>query len=84
LLEKASFFKNLFGIIKLTEYQEKTLISDYENGGLRVPHLDTVVKSLKSSWIRRLCHTNSTWSRVFNETIGNISNLGRFGCDYAM
>ena len=69
---------------KTDRISRKTLILDYEDGGLRVPHLDTVVKSLKLTWIRRLFQTDSTWSRVFNENIGNISDLVRFGCDYAM
>jgi len=42
-----------------------------ENGGLALTNIDTLCKSIKVSWIRRLISTDGGWQRLFQDTICN-------------
>lgn len=77
-------FLDIFGVIKLIKYLEKTLLSDYEKDGCRMFHIDICIKSLKLYWIRRLLNSNSEWSMLFNEVMNcNTAHLTHLGSQYS-
>jgi exonuclease III len=81
-LEK-SFFKFIWGG-KNDKIARKTLQLDFKRGGCRMIDLDTFIKSLKLTWIRRLLIQSSAWSNLFCEiTHCDISHLFQFGADYS-
>lgn len=77
------FYKYIWGN-KIDKVSRKTLQLGYDKGGCRMVHIDTYIKSLKLTWIRRLLHSNSEWSMFFNEVINcNTANLIQFGSKYS-
>ena len=55
-------------------------ILNYNQGGLKMLDIATIIKSLKITWIRRLhLATNQPFAEFFNENIYNISDLFSLG-----
>ena len=64
-----------------------TLISDYKNGGLRMPHIETLIKTQRIMCMKKYldCH-NSTWKMFLNSYLADFvcsfiikcNNDGRF------
>ena len=42
------------------------LTKDYKEGGCRMVHIDTFIKSLKLSWIRRIFYSDASWKTLFS------------------
>ena len=56
------------------------LIQDYLDGGLKMINTDWHIKSLKSTWIRRLLKNDTAlWTQMFDNVIGPIHNLTMLG-----
>ena len=52
------------------------LIQDYLDGGLKMINTDWHIRSLKSTWIRRLLKNDTAlWTQMFDNVIGPINNL---------
>jgi hypothetical protein len=62
-LEKA-LYKFIWGD-KIDKISRKTLQLDFESSGNRMTNIDTFIKSLKLTWIRRIFTTNSNWINIF-------------------
>lgn len=56
---------------KPAKVKTTTMIGNFENGGLKMPHFSTIVKSQKIMWIKRLCkETNSNWQNIAWKQMG--------------
>lgn len=56
------------------------MIQDYLDGGLKMINTDWHIKSLKSTWIRRLLKNDTAlWTQMFDNVIGPINNLTMLG-----
>lgn len=56
----------------------------YEHGGLRMVDINSYIKGLKSTWIRRLIkNNNSKWKTLLENSI-NLEKLLNTGSDYVM
>lgn len=51
----------------MDKVSRKTLQVDYEKDGCRMIHIDTNIKSLKLTSIRRLLHSYLEWYMFFNK-----------------
>ena len=59
------------------------MINSYENGGLRVLDFDTLVKSLRLSWLKRLyVGENAGWKCYLNHLLKQYGDRFLFHCDY--
>ena len=68
LKELEVFFFNFIWHNKRDKIARKTVIQNYENGGLKMVHLESFIKNLKVSWLQRLLHSNSGWVTLFYHT----------------
>ena len=59
------FFKFLWG--NTDRVARNTMIQDHEFGGCKMIHLESFIKSLKLTWIRRLIKSDSLWKHIFHE-----------------
>ena len=61
----------------------KVMVQNYEFGGCKMIHLDSYVKALKLTWVRRIINGESQWKTIFLElTKCNTVFLMQFGIDY--
>ena len=68
-------FKYLWNY-KPDKIKRMQITQDYQNGGLRMINLDSYIKALKSTWIRRLLTNNGAlWIDVFEHIIGNVTKI---------
>ena len=60
------------------------LVQDYAEGGLRMVHLDSFIKSMKLSWIRRLLisESHAQWAQLYDHLLGCPALLFKFGDAY--
>ena len=59
-----------------------SLINDYEGGGLRMLHIESFINSLKCSWVRRYCSTDtSTWKIFFDLALRQYGGIFLFNCN---
>ena len=60
------------------------MIKDYNDGGCRIVHVPSFIKSLKLSWIKRLFNSEATWTRPFFPSFKtDLFKLQLFGNSYA-
>ena len=52
-------------VAKHIEFQKIQMIKDYNDGGCRMVHVPSFIKSLKLSWIKRLFNSEATWTHLF-------------------
>ena len=45
----------------------KTMIQDYEHGGCRMIQIESFIKALKLTWVRRIIKSESQWKNIFLE-----------------
>ena len=71
------FIKNLNEIFsrflwnhKKGKINRNLLAQDYESGGLKLTHIETQIKALKSRWIRYILLENEEWIRVLQMVSG--------------
>ena len=41
------------------------MIQDYEHGGCRMIQIESFIKSLKLTWVRRIIKSESQWKNIF-------------------
>ena len=63
-LLESMLFKYIWGS-KMDRISRKQIVKDYGEGGCRMIHLPSFLKSLKVSWIKRLMNTNAAWTELF-------------------
>ena len=61
----------------------KAMINNFENGGLNVLDFETMVKSLRLAWLRRLyIDEDAGWKRYIRFLITPFGGYLLFHCDY--
>ena len=59
------------------------LIQDYADGGLRMVHIPSFVKSLKLTWIRRIFSDEASWKNlIFSELDINMFLFYTYGLEF--
>lgn len=60
-----------------------TIISDIDNGGLKMIHFESMVKSQKVMWVKRLCNSDhGSWKVIPSLLIHNMSIIDFLKCSY--
>ena len=60
-------------------------INTFENGGIRMIDLDSMVKALRLAWLKRTFSTNvNTWKTYFMHLLGDVGGSLIFQCNYTM
>ena len=74
-------FKFLWkGVDKVTRL---STINDYQRSGLKMIDLETMVKSLRLSWLKRIfSENNGTWKMYLRHQLKNVGGLFLFHCNY--
>ena len=67
---------------KPDKIKRKQLYQNHSSGGLRMIDLNSFIKSLKLTWIRRLQKDDKGYLNIFNESYPNIKQLHLYGSDY--
>ena len=72
---------------KKDKIKRRVMISDYDNGGLRAPSIDTMAKSLKLAWIPRLLseeeNSEDSWKAIPNYLLDKFGGLNfLLRCNY--
>ena len=66
----------------IEKVKRQTLVKQYIYGGLKMIDIDNFIKSLKSTWIRRIITNNrKDWINVFEHTVCPTNHLVDFGID---
>ena len=70
-------------ISKIHKIKKNIIIQDYRYGGLKMIDYTDFICALKSSWIRRLIHSDANWVKLLKAEIKiDIKNLWTRGSDY--
>ena len=74
-------FKFLWkGVDKVTRL---STINDYQRSGLKMIDLETMVKSLRLSWLKIIfSENNGTWKMYLRHQLKNVGGLFLFHCNY--
>lgn len=68
---------------KVHKVKKNIIIQDYRYGGLKMIDYMEFVCALKSTWIRRLIHSNTKWVKLFESELGlKIETLWEKGSDF--
>ena len=72
---------------KKDKIKRRVMISDYDNGGLRAPSIDTMAKSLRLAWIPRLLseeeNSEDSWKAIPNYLLDKFGGLNfLLRCNY--
>ena len=72
---------------KKDKIKRRVMISDYDNGGLRAPSIDTMAKSLRLAWIPRLLseeeNSEDSWKAIPNYLLDKFAGLNfLLRCNY--
>ena len=60
-----------------------SVINDYENGGLKMIDLESMVKSLRLAWLKRLFNdSNATWKTYLLHLLGPVGGRFFLNCNY--
>ena len=60
-----------------------SLINEYEEGGLKMIDLETMVKSSRLAWLKRIFNGNDgTWKRYFKHQLKPVGDLFFIYCNY--
>ena len=63
--------------------KRKTLISDYKNGGLRMPHLETLIKTQRIMCMKKYFDSyNSTWKVFLDNYLSEFGGSFLLKCNY--
>ena len=58
-------------------------MNEYENGGLKMIDLETMVKSLRLTWLKRIFGENDgAWKNYINQLLKRSGGLFLFQCNY--
>ena len=76
------FYNYIWGS-KTDRVSRNQLVKDYKEGGCRMVQIDSFIKSLKLSWIRRIFYSEASWKSLFFAMYKTDQNkLGSFGNYY--
>ena len=68
---------------KRDRISRKTMIQDYKAGGCRMTDIDSFIKSLKLTWIRRINNSECDWLYLFSlMTKCDVRKIPQFGSDF--
>ena len=77
---------NFIWASKTDRISRNQIIKDYKDGGCRMVHLTSFVKSLKLSWIRRMFASEASWKclffTMFKTDQGKMESFGGFYAKY--
>ena len=60
-------------------------INSYEDGGIKMTDIESLVKSVRLAWLKRIFSDNeSTWKFYLLHLLRNVGGLLLFKCNYAM
>ena len=60
-------------------------INSYENGGIKMTDIESLVKAVRLAWLKRVFSDNeSTWKFYLFHLLRNVGGLLLFKCNYAM
>ena len=60
-----------------------SVINDYEKGGLKMIHLESMVKSLRLAWLKRVFNdSNATWKKYFLHLLEPVGGQFFLNCNY--
>jgi len=60
-----------------------SVINDYEKGGLKMIDLESMEKSLRLAWLKRLCNdSNATWKTYLLHLLEPVGDLFFLNCNY--
>ena len=68
---------------KVDKIKRDILIQEYEDGGLKMIHLNHYICSLKCTWIRRLISSETKYKNIFEFYYTKIDNLINRGKEFA-
>ena len=63
-------FYNFLWKSKRHKIKKNVAIQDYEDGGLKMINYADFITALKSSWVRRLLHSNAKWKNLLEVQLG--------------
>ena len=60
-----------------------SVINDYEKGGLKMIDLESMVKSLRLAWLKRVFNdSNATWKKYFLYLLEPVGGRFFLNCNY--
>ena len=60
-----------------------SVINEYGEGGLKMIDLETMVKSLRLAWLKRMFNGNDgTWKRYLKHQLKSVGGLFFINCNY--
>ena len=62
----------MFGIKKNTKIATLQLAQEIENGGIKLPHISTLVKALRVTWVKRIVETSGAWQDLAKTELGEV------------
>ena len=74
--------KLLFGFVwgnKNDKIKRTKLVQNYSKDGLNMVHLDSFIKSMKLSWLKRLSNSQADWVALARQELPNIWHLLTYG-----
>ena len=77
--------KNIFNFLwdnKPDKISRKTIIQNYENGGLKMIDIDFFINSTKAGWVKRIVNNanNGDWKHIYLKQLERIGGKLIFEC----
>ena len=78
--------KHLFDFLwdnKPDKISRKTIVQNYEKGGLKMIDIDLFINSIKASWVKRITNNNSTgdWKHIYLSLLERVGGNFIFECN---
>ena len=78
---ETSFFRYIW-CGKKDKIKRSTMVQDYKNGGCKMIHIDSYIKSLKLTWLRRLLRSECSLTKLFcdicNCSLSKLQSCGDY------
>ena len=78
---ETSFFRYIW-CGKKDKITRSTMVQDYKNGGCKMIRIDSYIKSLKLTWLRRLLRSECSWTKLFcdicNCSLSKLQSCGDY------
>lgn len=81
LTELNSLFYNFVWNSPVDRINRDVMTKNYQEGGLKMIHLNSYVQALKTTWIRRLIHSAGKWNSIISSQV-NIDKIFKVGGDF--
>ena len=68
---------------KPDKISRKTIIQDYENGGLKMIDLNMFIKAIKAGWVKRIANTENDgdWKHIYMNHLKSVGGSLLFECN---